>query len=211
MREGPETGKIERKPPSIVRRLIPMNISRRKFLQTSFAGAVLGSGSLSATGAIPEQPLRLIRLTGGSYGGTSCYRFGSIARKLAGVEQAQMHRDWSQKCNSFQIATSRPLEDILCDMQDLQGECVTLEIPRRPIDLPHGELPPSILPRKVSRSGDGRERQVASGDGALHDAVEPLEWLEVGTSHFSPPRRNRRGEKALRSANRTDPPQGSGI
>jgi len=170
-----------------------IKITRREFIAGSVAVASFATAALVWKQAASAPSPLLIRLTSGSYGGTSCYRFASIAQRLAGVEKNHLRRDWSQKCNSFQILTSRSLEAVVKDIWSID-ETVNLEVSHSP--LVSAEHMSKLSFHNYKRISSGFSRITLEEFATLYPTVGSHRWISIDA-----PQLFRKGRCGL-SANR---------
>jgi hypothetical protein len=126
--------------------------------------------------AVTAPSPQLIRLTSGSYGGTSCYKFAGIAQRLAGVETNDLHRDWSQKWNSFQTLTSRGLEDVVKDIWPID-QTVKLEVSQSPLIT--AEHRSSLSFHNYKRISSGFSRISLEEFASLYPTVGSRRWIDI--------------------------------
>ena len=153
-----------------------IKITRRVFVAGAGAFTTLATGALALDQAAFNASPWLIRLTHGSYGGTSCYRFASICQKLAAVQKNDLNRDWSQKFNSFQIFTSRPLEDIVKAIS-LVNETVQLEVSRSA--LVTAEHKKKLPFHNFKRASFGFSKITLEEFAALYPTVGSRSWIKI--------------------------------
>lgn len=89
-------------------------LNRRQFV----GGALLSIGLVSVMAASTEalasgRDRKLVRFTGGGYGGPGGFKLASRVQKCACVEKSDLMRDWSEQRFSFVVHCDEPIERIV--------------------------------------------------------------------------------------------------
>ena len=92
-------------------------INRREILKKSLATtAAIGTGVACAVAVNGRPDALVLRFRSHAVGGTYGYKFACCVRRWAGVEEADLVRDWRFNDFTFIVISQRPIDLIMSDM-----------------------------------------------------------------------------------------------